>query len=188
MSDDFLSKRRAALESEFFRNRDAELVRKLREEMEAELRRRELSAVSGIEDAMLLDRLIRLDLGSDTVAALSLVPLVRVAWADGRLDEQERDAILRAAVESGIQKEHASYKCLLTWLEEKPGVELNAVWSDYVQELCKTLSEEDRDGLRDGIVGRARQVAEAAGGFLGLGNKITETEQAEIDRINAAFS
>lgn len=188
MSDDFLSLRRTALEESFFRNKDAELIRQLQEQRIAELRRQELAAVSGIHEAGLLDRLVRLQLGPDTVAALSLVPLVRVAWADGRLDNSERDAILKAATESGIQKDSASYGCLLSWLEEKPTADLNTAWTDYVRELCKTLADEDRNGLREGIVGRAQHIAAAAGGFLGLGNKVTETEQAELDRINAAFS
>ncbi len=186
MSDEFLHDRRQALEDSFFRKRDCELLQKLKEELAHELKRKELAAISGFTDVDLLDRLIRLDLGNNALAALSMVPLVRVAWADGRLLEKERDAILQAAVQSGISKSCPSYQCLLAWLEEKPDGELFQAWSDYVKALGETLSDTDRIALRDGLVAHARQVAEASGGFLGLG-AISESEQAELDRIEAAF-
>ena len=187
MSEDFLSERRKALEDSFFHKKDAELVRQLQQTVITEMKRKELAAVSGITDVALLDRLIRLNLAADTVAALTLVPLVRVAWADGKLDEAERAAILKAAANAGFEKGSAGFACLTAWLDEMPGSQLTAAWSDYVKALAPTLSEDDRQALRDGIVGQARIVAEAAGGFLGLGNKVSETEQAEINRIVAVF-
>ncbi len=186
MSEEFLYERRKALEDSFFRNKDCELLKQLKEQLALELKRKELAAVSGFTDVELLDRLVRLDLGNDALAALSLVPLVRVAWADGKLSDKEREAILHATLETGIAKHSPSYECLMAWLEEKPDGELFQAWKDYVQALRETLSDADRLALRDGLVHRAREVAAAAGGFLGIG-KISETEQAELDRITAAF-
>jgi hypothetical protein len=39
-------------------------------------------------------------------------PLVEVAWADGKLDRSERDAILAAAVAEGIAKGSPAYEIL----------------------------------------------------------------------------
>ena len=45
----------------------------------------------------LVARLVEIGIRSDTLAALCLIPLVEVAWADGRLDPPEREALLAAA-------------------------------------------------------------------------------------------
>ena len=187
MSEDFLAKRRLALEESFFRKRDADLIDRLKQEMQADAKRNELAVVSGIRDEKLLDRLIEMDLGADTVAALSLVPLVRVAWADKSIKDKERTAILSAAVEAGLHADSASYHWLMTWLDEQPDAELNEAWTAYVGELCKTLGSGDREALKLGIVKRAQQVAEAAGGILGLGNKVSAAEQMVLDELQAAF-
>lgn len=187
MTDGFLDERRRALEESFFHKRNAQLMQQLRSELEREAKRKKMAIVSGISDLALLDRFISLDLQPDTVAALALVPLVRVAWADDRLEPKESTAILEAAVVAGIEKGSASYRCLESWLDQKPDEELNEAWKLFVKELSKSLSPEDREAMQLGLLDRARQVAEAAGGFLGLGNKVSEVEQQVLDELSAAF-
>ena len=41
--------------------------------------------------------------------------------------------------------------------------------------------------LHDEIIGGAKRVAEAAGGILGFGNRISREEQAVIDELERAF-
>ena len=113
MSEDFLSKRGAALEESFFRRRDAELLEEMKKSMATDSQRDALIKSSGISDNALLDRFIELKLSADTVAALSLVPLIQVAWADNKLESQEREAVLAAAAESGVAKDKPAYKLLL---------------------------------------------------------------------------
>ena len=187
MSEDFLSDRRSALEESFFRRRDAELVEQMKKQMSSDSQRDALAAASGIADDKMLDQLAALNLTGDTVAALSLVPLVQVAWADDKLEPGERDAVLKAATEAGLGKDSAAYKLLLGWLDSQPEPELFSAWSEYVQELVKTIAAEEADSLREGLISRAEDVAKAAGGILGLGNKVSEAEQAVIDQLKSAF-
>ncbi|MCA9185629.1 MAG: hypothetical protein KDA99_08420, partial [Planctomycetales bacterium] len=82
MSDgDFLNARRKALEDSFFAQRDQELLKQLHERLQEATQREALAMVSGIEDEEVLDFLLRLNLSSETAAALTLVPLIEVAWA-----------------------------------------------------------------------------------------------------------
>ena len=187
METNALDERRMVLEESFFRRRNADLMEQLRKQVVLEAKRAELAMVSGIHDQKLLDRLINLKMSSGTVAALALVPMVRIAWADGKLDDAERDAILKSAVASGLNKDSAGYHWLVTWLQQAPESELIEAWTGYVTALKETLSPEDRSALKVGLVDRARQVAEAAGGFLGLGNKISTEEQAVLNQLEAAF-
>lgn len=58
---------------------------------------------------------------------------------------------------------------------------------EYVAELSKTFAPEAKRALSHDLLGRARAVAEAAGGFLGLG-KISSSEQAVLTELERAFS
>ena len=89
MSNEIIGSRGKALEDVFFA-KEAEDLRKARRDEEAAVNRKaELSASSGINDDTVLDQLIALNISSNTLTALSLVPLVEVAWADGSMDEDE---------------------------------------------------------------------------------------------------
>ena len=187
MTDGFLEERRQALEESFFHKRNADLMRQHKSELEREARRKKLSTVSGIVDEQLLNRFIDLDMEADPVAALALVPLVRVAWADDKLEPKELEAILQAAVDAGIEKGSASFRCLQTWLAQKPDDELNDAWQSYVQALSQQLSVADREAMQIGLITRARHVAEAAGGLLGLGNKVSDAEQEVLNELANAF-
>jgi hypothetical protein len=87
-----------ALEDAFFTKENARLLEQLKEKQKREA----LREVVQIKDETFLDRLIELGIGPETVLALTLVPLIAVAWADGTLDGRERDAIIKAAEEKGV--------------------------------------------------------------------------------------
>jgi hypothetical protein len=53
--------------------------------------------------------------------------------------------------------------------------------------LLEALPAEARAALRDDILTKARVVAEAAGGFWGLGNRVSDKEQASLDSIRVAL-
>jgi len=178
MSDEsVLGERRRALEEEFFRKENERLRERLREQAEREGLKRELREVSGIEDEAVLERLVELGVGAETVAALSLVPLVEVAWADGRLDRREKDAVLDAAREAGIDQSHPCHDLLAAWLAQRPEPRMLEAWSTYVEGLAPQLGPEGMAQLRERLLRRARGVAEAAGRLLGLGNPVSPEEE-----------
>lgn len=172
----------------FFHQRDQELLAKLREQTAAEERRSALKASTGIAQDQLLDRLIGLGLDSQAIAALALVPLVEVAWADHNMDEREHDAIMDAAEDAGLDPEAPGYLLLESWINERPAPELLAVWKDYSAALAAELTEVELAALRDDVLHRARRVAEAAGGILGLGRKVSAKEHELLEELRAAFS
>jgi len=135
-----------------------------------------------------LDKLIELDIRPEVVASLSVVPLVEVAWADGRIEERERAAIMEAAAAGGLSKGSPDYELLGCWLAHRPGSELLEAWTHYVEGLCELMQPEERESLRAALVERARRVAEAAGGFLGLTSPVSKAEQQVLDRLDKAFA
>lgn len=182
-----LGDRKKALEEQFFARQEKELRERVRRQAAAEARREALAEASGIREPAVLDHLASLDLDGETVAALSLVPLVEVAWAEGTLHPKERDAVLRAARDSGVAPDSAAWVLLESWLEAPPDRELLTAWEGYVEALVADLGPEERRKLRRELLDRARAVADAAGGFLNLG-KISEAEEAMLSRLEQAFT
>lgn len=144
-------------------------------------------AIWGIEDAAVLGKLIELELTAETVAAISLTPLVEVAWADGKVDAREREAVLQSARDFGLARHDVSYLLLEGRLGERPDAELLETWKSYVRLLARILDAPTIAALREEILGRARKVAEASGGLLGLGSKISASERAKLDDLERAF-
>jgi hypothetical protein len=183
---EFLKERRESLEEEFFHKLQSDQIASLREELERKQNRDELRAACGIADETVLDQLVGLGMSGITIAALSMVPLVWVAWADGAVQEAERQAVLKAAHDRGIDEGGAAHRILAGWLERRPKQVLFDAWSSYTRALADTLVPAQRSQLRDQIVGLARQVAESAGGFLGI-HKISHKEEDALADIGKAF-
>lgn len=181
-----LSTRRQALEDRFFKDQEAKQLSHLREQLAAKKNREELAEVCGIEDATVLDTLTKLDVGAHDVSALTLVPLVQVAWADGSVSDKERSAVLKAAIAQGIKDESHSHELLDAWLAYAPTAELFASWRGYVESLRSHISEDEMTALKESILGLAHDVASAAGGYLGIGS-ISSAENDVLTSISAAF-
>ncbi len=122
----------------------------------------------------------------ETLVAFSLVPLVEVAWADGEIQPKERDAIIKAAIERGVEEDSPTCDLLRNWLQTKPDPKLLEVWKGYIEVLKDSLGERSRAHLKSGTMGRARAIAEAAGGFLGVAS-ISAAEKKMIEELEWSF-
>lgn len=182
-----LADRKKALEEQFFARQERELVERMRREAAQKERKEALAEASGIRDREVLDRLAALDLNGATVAALGLVPLVEVAWADGAIHERERAAVVRAAEEAGVTRDTAAHALLESWLNRRPEPALLEAWKEYAAALAADLGDEERQILRHDLLDRARAVAAAAGGFLGTG-KVSAAEEAMLRELETVFA
>lgn len=186
MENEILGDRKKALEEEFFRKqnerqRAALQARRKREESASALRE------AGITDEAMIGRLLDLGVDAEAMVALELVPLVAVAWADGTMDDRERDAVLRAAREAGVTEDQPAFALLAGWLGEAPPPHLLETWAAYVRDLCAAMAPDARTAFREQLLGRTRAVAEAAGGFLGVFGKVSAKEQAVLGELERAF-
>ena len=188
MSEGILDDRRKALEESFFRKTETETIEKFKAAQNQKNKAEALRKVSEIEDEKVLNEMVTQGISPETFAALSLTPLVKVAWADGKIQKEERDAILDAAQKGGIQKDSPSWVMLNSWLEVKPNDDLFETWHDYIQSLISKLDDEHILGLKLAVLGKSRKVADSAGGFLGLGSKISKEEEEAIQSLEKAFS
>ncbi len=183
----FLDSRRRTLEDAFFRKRDAILAEQFHKLEKMKETKQALHKVSGITDEKVLDKLVALNVRPETLASLAMVPLVEIAWADGSIGVEERDAILKAVSKSGFVKGSIEYALIEGWLACRPPKSMLDAWTHYIQGLTENLNKTQIAHLRDELIGHAQDIARASGGFLGLTSKISTAERAMIDRLKAAF-
>jgi hypothetical protein len=185
--DDAFKQREKSFEAEFFQKQERKLIDKLRETLQQKQTREELEQLTGIRDPKVLDTLIAMNVAKDTFAAFALYPLVEIAWADGEVDVKERLAFLAAAAEHGLSPGMPAHAALEGFLKTKPSDDARKAWYLWAAELNRTLDPGERLKVREGLIKRARAVAEATGGFLGLGSKVSSNEQLVLDAIEKAF-
>ena len=186
MSEVTLEERGRALENQFYAKQDREKLAAMKQKLDAQQTKDELRKASGMSDDAVLDRLVTLGLRGNTIAALSLVPLIQVAWADGTIQDNERTAILQGAHGKGLEQGTDGYELLQSWLKTPPSEDLFAAWEAYIKALSAQLNDEQNRLLKNQIVGFAKMVASAAGGILGFG-KVAASEEKVLHRIEAAF-
>ena len=184
---DAFKTRRRALEDAFFRNVDQALIELMREQSVSGKARKKLSESTGITNEAILDELLGAGVTHATIVALLLLPLAEVAWADGKVDDEEKAIVISTANSLGYKEESTGMKLLACWLDEKPSLRLFGIWRGYASELCEHLTQTTRSRLADLIVERSKAVAKATGGFLGV-HKTSAKETEVIQRIEAALS
>ncbi len=173
----------ARLEAAFFTGPNEGLLEELRRTTEEAERLRMLSEVVKIKDRAFLNRLAAIGFSPETALSIVLIPLIVVAWADGKLDDRERNAILEAAAQRGVTAGRIGRQLLADGLARKPDPKLFASWKAYVGRLWSYFTADERWQMRRNCLESVREVAEAAGGILGLTSKISAEERRVIEEI-----
>jgi hypothetical protein len=182
-----LTMREKAFEEVFFRKESERLLEAMRAQKTREKQFDALSGVLGVDAPSLIDPLLELGLREESVTALVLAPLVAVAWADHALDDIERQSILKAENDIGIDPKSEAGKLLEVWLEYRPHESLLDAWAAYVGELCRVLQPDERTRLRDDIVSRSHRIASAVEKTILRAGGPTDSEKAVLARIESAF-
>lgn len=178
-SPDAFAERRKTLEDAFFKDRDRQLMEKMRLEIESFEESKKLAHVSGIAEERILKQLVEAGVRAETLTAVTLIPLVEVAWCDGAVSIEERDAVLNAAAKAGIHPDTAPYELLRAWLQTRPDSHIITAWREYVQEMARLMPKGSLAEMKQHMLDRCTRVAEAAGGFLGLAT-ISKHERDKI--------
>jgi tellurite resistance protein len=186
MEDDSLHKRGNALETQFFNEVDRKLMEKLRADIAQKSAVDRLKATTGFKDDAVIAELLSLGINEESISALALFPLVWVAWADGTVEPAEKAAVLAAAAEAGVAPGSMAAQLLDEWLRRSPGEEIVQAWVDYVHALQSAAGTVTFQRVKQTVLQRAYDVADAAGGILGLG-RVSAKERGVLQRLEQAF-
>jgi uncharacterized tellurite resistance protein B-like protein len=159
-------------EDAYFRKQDQELRQKLREE----LGQAAGDLKQAPRDLSLAGKIQKLGFVGDKVKVFDLMPLVHVAWADGSVSRQEREAILGVAG-TRVPRTSVAFVLMESLLEERPP-------QNFLDESLSLLKLVAGDARAESVVELCIQVASASGGFMNVGN-VSGEERKQIEAIAA---
>ena len=178
---DSLAERGRALEEEYFRKKDRELVEKMRRAAAADQARGELSKQTGISDPAVLAELQELGFTGETVILLPLVPVVELAWAEGGITPAERHLLVSLARNRGITEGSAADRQLTVWMADRPAPVVFAKAGRLISALLSSESSAVSHGLTvEQLVHYCEQIASASGGILGLPIRAVSLEERNL--------
>lgn len=180
---DAFADREKGLEVEYFRQKEQELVKQMRHRAALEAEIKEMEEASGIANEEILATLQELGYTRETVALLYLVPLVQVAWASGSVTKRERELVLRLSQWRGVQKDSPAWEKLTNWLDERPSDDFFLMTLRIIRHILDSQTAKGQVASRTDLISFCLRIATASGGFLGIGSKISEGEQAALDQI-----
>lgn len=164
----------------------AEQRRAKREELKlaATEERVRLSVANALElnDETLIARLRALGFDGDTARVFEFLPLLHVAWADGRIQRGERHQILDLLTLRGIKPDDEAWIFVSALLEQRPSEEYMKLTLSLLRDV---LTHSGRNP--SSIVEMCANIASSAGGFLGIGDPVSEEERIAIDAIARAL-
>lgn len=179
-----LADRGRALEEDYFRKKDRELIEKMRAADAVAKARRDLGASTGVSDPALLDELQALGFTPDTVPLLPLIPLVRVAWAEGGVSAEERKKIVDLARARGIAAGGAADRQLADWLARQPSESVFTRATRLISAVMSRQSTNASSLSADDLVKYCEEIAAASGGLFGIG-KVSSEERKLLASIAA---
>ncbi|HVI01863.1 MAG TPA: hypothetical protein VM869_24280, partial [Enhygromyxa sp.] len=107
---------------------------------------------------------------------VSLLPAIEVAWADGAIQDRERELVVQFARECGLAGDVEAMERLHAWLEDPPNKRDTCAALEQLRELGRTRGH----AMLTDVFTRAEAVARASGGVLGI-CRISSDERRAIE-------
>lgn len=183
---DSFDQRRRAVEEDYFRKKDAELVEKMRRHSAFATVRQQIVETTGIEDEELIRDLQERGYTGEMVRALPLVPLIHIAWADGRVTDDERKLIIEMARARDIAEDSDAYRRIVGWLDRRPDEEVFDTGLRLARAMLAAMPAEQREASRRNLVEYCTAIASASGGLFGFGS-ISAKEAEVLERLSASL-
>ena len=171
-----------AEEERYFSKKEFDRREFVRQKLEREVKQardlRRIGEVVGETSTEILEQIRKLGFDGETAAVFRMLPLIIVAWADGKVSPKERLVMFKWLVNQGIAEGSDAWTMMATLLEKRP--------SDHVMEeglRLLSLVASHEEGRAKSIVDFCFALAESHGGFFGLGKKVSDEERALIQHI-----
>jgi len=130
-------------------------------------------------DTEIEDGLRSLGIGRENLKVVALLPLVQVAWADGKIQQAERTVIRDAAARLGL----GNTDVLESWLGERPTSLQFLVGQQILLALSVRGNAELMPDTLPLLIEWCSEVAESAGGLFDMAFKVERSEREVIAEI-----
>jgi hypothetical protein len=165
---------RKANEEEYFHRQNMDLAQKLKA-------KRAFEAL-GVSDTELQTRLTQIGYDADTARVIFLIPLLEVAWADGRVEEEESSEILNFVHQLGIEPASKASTLVSKWLKALPNDALFENGKEYLAPFVKTYRKAGKD-LAASILEACEHIADASHGIFGFFPGVSSVESDILKKI-----
>jgi hypothetical protein len=175
-------------EEKYFEQKETEWRKDVRREKRLEAIRHQER--EGIADALrttedVAEEALELGFDQDTARVLPLVPLIEMAWADGKVTSAEGRTVRELAEKFGLQRDSEAFDFLQLMLDERP----SKLFFERVNRVVRHLIEANPDSWGyESLVDLTKKVAEASGGFFGLTDPINSEEQELLHEFAELFA
>ncbi|XZE21016.1 hypothetical protein SH449x_000909 [Pirellulaceae bacterium SH449] len=176
-----LSRGETLAEAFFFRM-DQELIDLLGKKLNREESIQAIQELTGIVHREVIESLVDAGWDSSAAAAFIWAPIVFVAWADGHADEAEKKAIIELLEKKGFPTESAKLLMDHPWFQTPPSDHLWNLWKEFATNFLNQMKPADRQTLVRELIELCQTVAQASGGFMGLGS-VSQSESAAIAKV-----
>ena len=169
-------------EEEYFHKEDEQKKATLRRDRQLQaVRQKEREAIAEELDTSeeVAEEAMALGFDAETARVLPLIPLIQVAWGNGRVSRAESEKVNKKAAEFGLTQGSPACNFLNLLLEEKP----TDLFFERANKVMSHIVEEDRTGMGDNVLAWSKAVAEASGGFFGLANPIKKGQQEVLEEL-----
>lgn len=173
-------------EEQYFLNALADQRRAIRHALDQsaqeEAQRRALATTLSLRDEDLLTRIRALGFDGDTGRIFDLLPLIYVAWADGRVQYAEYKMIFDILRMREIEPGSEAWLFTEALLEKSPSPEYMKLTLELLQALHNSTGNSATS-----VIEFAAQIAATAGGLFGLAATISPREREMINDIAQRF-
>ncbi len=184
MSDkDGFKERERALEEGYFLKKEKELIAKMRERTALEAERHKLAEQIGVTNDEILQALQGLGYNHETIMLLHLMPIIHVAWANGKMSAKERKMIIEVARASGVAEASEADLRLGALLEASPS---QAVWDASflaIRAVLEAAPKEERDAIRHNVLSFSTGIASLSKGLFGFDTRGSGAERDALERV-----
>lgn len=146
-----------------------------------------LRELTGLEDDVLLRELIAAGLDAEAAPLLPIFPLLRVGWANGKLEQAERDRILDFFPAPERERRPVAAARLERWLEERPPEQTFEAVERALRQLLAAAPPQHASLFAEQLRELCLGVARAAGGWFGLG-RISRAEREALEHVQALLA
>lgn len=182
----FMEEIKNAPENEYFYPKDLELIEKMRMRARLEADQNQMGKILAVADKQVLRELQKMGFNRKTVRLLYFVPLIQVAWSEGMITGFELRKIIEIArLDKRLRK--AQFEQLLNWINNKPTDDFFTASLKIIRIMLESLDDAEKAESKKDLISYCTAVARASGGLLGLGNRISDIEKNQIEKIAGAL-
>lgn len=175
-------------EEEYFQRENLEKKEKLRRKQQLQAiqqQERESIAKTLATSQEIADEAMDLGFDAETARVLPLIPLIQVAWADGKVTLAQSEKVLSKAEAYGVAPDTPAHDFLSLLLDKEP----STVFFKRANKVIKAIVDDNPGGdITTNVLPWSQAVAEASGGFFGLTNPISKKERSALSQIASIFN